>query len=457
MYRKLSDIISALNNNCFLLLYEMLILLTLSCSSTVNASHPKRNLRIGRVNNSITTIKSNTRTGTLVSASITTDIKRVLSEKYGVFIKCMTAEHHCSENYDKCFDTTNTNMQLELTSAKESCFREYFMNEGNLDKIKEQLYSMLSSDMLKLCTEDYSRQKLPNNGCQLMITNQSPGYMRYKECVRNACVSMDGGSGDFAGCFGSKQQDSLSQAKSECSKILSTYSNKISNDIKQVLSKEISELEQRACERMTGTYRNGKCNLYVGYTRERGMQKNTLGGRNFYALTENADFYTTDPNSLPTYPAGVPETSERFFGRFEMAKEVEVGESVFCSYTTFNLPKLFQYDSTYDAQYGSAMTGTANGIGGADMAMISGALGTLPAVMGLFSKKEGTEKLNEQVSGIDLAKDSLKRISPSIVGMATVSSDKGRKLRLGSEIKGVCVLQGGMSYNEGDTIVTKWQ
>ncbi len=407
--------------------------------------------------------------GTLVYGKVVTDIKKVLESKYKYFTKCMISEQHCGEMYNDCYDTTNANMKSNLEFAKTKCFNDYFSNEGNIEQVKKHVFSVLDSDMVKLCTDDNNRQKIPG-GCTAMVVNQSPGYMRYRECVKSACVSMDGGIGDFSGCFGDKQIDALNQAIGSCAKMLSTYSLDLSKNIRKELFKEVRTLEKRSCDKMSGNYKAGSniedagtCTVFVGYSRERSMSKKySIGSmfsqKEFYAITESGDFYEKGPSSFPTFPQNVSETSEKFFGRFEDAKPYKIGSDVFCSHSTFNLPRLFKYDSTYDSKYGSGINGTApGGMAGGDMALMTSAIGVAPAIMGLFSKKEGTEKLSEQVSGIEQSKEILKKATPSIVGMATVGTNKGKNMRIGEEIKGSCTVQGGSSYNEGDTISIRWQ
>jgi hypothetical protein len=410
------------------------------------------------------------RSGALNGGSTTTNVQKIIDKYYNGFEVCILGSQYCGELYTNCFDTTNQSSIDLLTASKNTCFTGFFGAENtavdnpNIE-VRDAAFAKLTTNMQALCIEDNNRQQILGGGCKAMLANQSPGYLRYKECVRAACVSMDGGKGNFAGCFGSTQAETFADSLDGCQQMLSTYSSAQTITMKKELMKEIRSLEEKSCNKMMGAYDNldtenpgGACKIHVGYTRESSMtRKYKYGNNDFYAITAGGDFYKTAPSSFPTYPNGVSNGDVRYFGRFEKALELEVGTSVFCSYSAFGLPQLYSYDSTADTTYGGAITG--GNFGAADMQLIMGGVGLIPSVIGFISAKdqEGTAKLAQQTQAIDSAKDVLKPMGASLVGTFTVAGEKGKDLRIGEELKGTCSVQGGMSYQEGDTITIRWQ
>ncbi len=429
---------------------------------------PKTSSARGRSTSPRIATLGNASTANLVANSVANNIKNTIDKYYPLFERCMLLESSgCGEKYSKCFDTTDSAMQALLTTTRENCFTNTFGADNENEEIKTQAFANLGIAIQTACTELNNRQVISGNGCKALLANQSPGYLRYKECVRTACVPMDGGNGNFTGCFGATQTDNLSDATSGCMQMLSTYSTSHADNMRKELMKEVRALEEKSCNRMMGSYVNtdlenpgGSCKVFVGYSRESSMtRKYTVGKTEFYAVTADGDYYETAPSSFPTYPPGVSNGDIKYFGRFENAKQYDAGANVFCSYDTFGMQRLYSYDGAADAQYGSAiLSGGEQSFGMADMQLIMGAVGVIPGVVGLAQSKnqEGTAKLAAQTQSIDLIKDALKPLSTTVVGGVKVNTDGG-KLRVGEELKGACTVQGGMSYRESETISIRWQ
>ena len=358
---------------------------------------------------------------------------------YSKFSSCVKSR--CGAEFELCYREDQSTF---LNTQMNECFT---LQDGISESLQSSFITKLKNEIMASCTEINGR-RISGSYCIDIPMNETPEYKRYSDCMKNACAPVDGSTGNFVGCFSSKivgAKTALENAHDSCVQMYSTASAELQTKIKEYFFNDIKERKQRACEnvlkgKLTAA---GECEVSVIYSRKSTFE--TSGIKNY-----------VDING---------EKRGTGFAEEEAEKKLETGDTLICSFDSFELTKYFFYDDSLEKTYGGKITGSDT-IGPADMALITGGislLGAIPAFLPSENKNDNYgDQLKQKQTQISNITSTISGMAPVLTGAAMLNSAESKKAMVGEFITGKCKIKDntnsyGDTYKEGDTISIKWK